>query len=220
MKKSLEVLCTDLGCVLMIFDGAPLEQLIKEGRRDKFLDLVHKHDRDLIAEEQLLEESNRNCFKEQIFWTDFLQLYDRCLAGINAPMFNALRRLKESQNTKLVCITDISRFAFLRISLKFPEIFELFRDTDACAYSCNGIGNWVRSYELKALKRDLTPFIRAQSSCGFSLKNAGFIDDRKENLDAFVKCGGSKSACFLYRLGDPKNQSKFEKFLEKHFPPK
>lgn len=195
----------------MIFDGAPLEQLIKKGRRGQFIELVHKHDKDLIQTEQLLEEANKNCFTEQLFWTDFLRAYDQCLVGVHAPTFNALRRLKESQNTKLVCITDINRFAFSRISLKFPQLFELFRDGD-------GIGNWVRSYELKALKTDLTPFVWGARRFGFLLKDAGFLDDKKYNLDAFVQCGGRRSACFLYKLNHPKNDREFEKFLDKHFP--
>lgn len=211
MKKPRDVLCTDLGSVVIIYDGAPLEQLIKDGRKDKFLELVNQHDKDLIEPEQLLEEANTACFKEPIFWTDFVYLYDKCLAGINEHAFNALLRLKEKQNIKLVCITDISRFAFLRISLKFPEFFELFRDGDE-------LGNWIRSYKVKSLKRDLTPFIRAESDCGFSLKNAAFLDDKKYNLDAFVKCGGHRNACFLCKIGDHKNQRALEKFLDRLFP--
>jgi len=208
MKKA--VLCVDMGGVLIHYDPSPLKAYIRDGRQEQLFQIITEHDAGKLEFDEMFQRLNNNCFKEYVFYTDFLKACEKCIVGVNAPMFHSLRRLKESGRARLVLISDTDFFYFAQTALKFPEILELFMEGDR--------GQWALSYRLRALKKDKSPFIRASSDFGFSRSDACFVDDREENLKAAKNSGFKKDSLFLYKMDDPKNHIRFEKFLDKHFP--
>ena len=201
MKK---VLCVDLGNVLVKIDGEEFFGHLKSGRREQFIKLIYRHDKDEFDLTEFYKASTA-LFKP-IFFGDFAALYADCFREANNKMFLSLLCLKETKRARLICVTDINQFIFGIVAMRFPELFELFQQ-------------WVLSYKIRSLKTEKKPFIFASRHFGFFLKDAAFVDDRADNLSAFVECGGDKGACFQYRINSAKNHVQFEKFLDKHFPP-
>jgi len=198
-----KVLLVDLGNVLVKIGGKELFGHLRPGKREQFIDLIHRYDKDEFDLPEFYKAS-MDLF-EPIFFADFAALYANCFREANKKMFIALLRLKETERAWPICVTDINQFIFGVIVLRFPEFFELF-------------GQWVLSYKLRSLKSEKKPFLFASRDFHFSLKDAALVDDRADNHSAFVECGGDKNASFLYKIDDPKNHRKFEKFLDKHFP--
>ena len=198
-----KVLLVDLGNVLVKIGGKEFFDHLKPGKREQFIDLIHRHDKDEFDLPEFYKASI-DLF-EPIFFADFAALYANCFREANKKMFAALLRLKETERARLICVTDINQFIFGIFALRFPEFFEIFQQ-------------WVLSYKLRSLKSEKKPFLFASQCFHFSLKDAAFVDDRADNHSAFVECGGNKNASFLYKIDDPKNHRKFEKFLDKHFP--
>lgn len=206
-----QVLCVDLGNVLIKFEDQYLKSILREGKFKDFLKIIHDYDRGLIELFDLHKYLSReNYFRRQISWGKFISAYANCIHDVHTPMYIALEKLKSEKRARLACITDNNPFCFYLTSVKFPGVCELFREDEN--------EQWILSYKLHSLKRDGSPFTRTSSEFGFSLKNACFVDDMQINLDIAVKRGFRKNACFLYNRFDPKNHARFLKFLDKHFP--
>ncbi|KKT30007.1 hypothetical protein A3G55_04235 [Candidatus Giovannonibacteria bacterium RIFCSPLOWO2_12_FULL_44_25] len=210
MKKT--TLCVDLGNVLIRFDATSTKSLLKDGVLEDFLSCCLQFDRGNINLTEMLREANEQYFSHHVPRTDFIAVLAQSIREINQPMFYEILRFKERGRGELKMITDNNPFCFEMTVLKFPQVFELFRDNEK--------ENWIVSWEKKSLKRDVTLFHRAFSDLGFSPKEAVFVDDLPINIESAKKAGFCASACFLYKLDDQKNQRQFEKFLNKHFPPK
>ena len=206
-----DTLCVDLGNVLIEFEGKRLGKFIKKEKYDLFINnYVVKHDTDQLDLWSLYQELKfQKFFKKEILWEVFVATYGECIIGINWEMFDALLSLKKA-GVNLVCITDNNHFMFTETTIRCPEIFRLFRNKD-------GEDQFILSYVLGSLKRKLNPFIHAPSIFGFSNKDACFVDDHEYNLDAAVKCGYVKDACFLYNIKSDHNHYEFLEFIEKHF---
>jgi len=212
-KAPKKVLCVDLGAVLIEFDGSPVEQLIKKEKRKRFTEqVIPRHDKDELHLWYLYKELVSGYFEEFVTFEKFVQAYASCIVKTHRPMFEALFQLRKENRARLVCTTDNNHFAFAQLALKCPEIFQLFKEGNGYQF--------VISYILHALKIDGSPFTRAGSEFGFAPSEGAVVDDRDYNLEAAVKVGFDKSACFLYKQGNKLNQKQFKKFLEKNFPKK
>ncbi|OGF63078.1 hypothetical protein A2926_01275 [Candidatus Giovannonibacteria bacterium RIFCSPLOWO2_01_FULL_44_40] len=208
------VLCVDWGNVLFKFDGKPIAKLLKKGRKEILLrDFVNPHDKNLISAFEFYEGlKSGNHFRKEVRWTEFANAYLECWIDVNWRMFSALENLKKANRARLVTISDSNHFCFNLASLLFPKAVDLFIE--------NGREQFILSYLERSLKREKNPFIRAPSKFGFFKHEAAFVDDKEYNLEAWISAGFDKDACFLYKLGSARNHAQFEKFLDKHFPPK
>lgn len=206
-----KVLCVDLGDVLIKFEERYIKALIKPEKFEDFLLLIHDHDRgnlELFELHKLLIQ--KEYFLRPVSWGELIQAYANCIYDVHTPMFLALDKLKNEKRAKLVCITDINHFCFYITSLKFPGVCGLFHE--------DGQEQWILSYILHSLKRDLGPFIRVSNEFGFSLKEACFVDNVQLNIDKAIEAGFNKNSCFLYDRLDPENHIRFLEFTDKHFP--
>ena len=209
-----KVLCVDLGNVLIEFNGKPVADLIKKEKRKDFIETsITRHDSDELHLWTLYQHlKNDRFFARDVNWENFVGAYAQCIIGIHTPMYHALNLLK-IHGVNLVCITDNNHFMFSQTTLLCSLIFPLFRK--------NNIDQFILSHDIHSLKRNGAPFWQASSRFKFSPSEACFIDDQPYNLDAAVKIGYDKDACFLYNIKSKKNHEEFEKvFLPKHFPAK
>ena len=206
------VLCVDLGNVLIKFDGGIVAELLKKSYIKHFIENhIVEHDKDLLSLWTLYQKIKfEKYFSRDVPWEEFVAAYNSCIIGVHEPMYKTLQDLKKS-GVRLVCITDNNHFAFAQITLKCPKIFPLFRE--------NGKDRVVLSYELRSIKKEGNPFVHAQKICGFSNKDACFVDDHEYNFPPAVANGFGRDACFLYKIKSKRNHAEFLKFLDTHFPP-
>ncbi|MDO8523063.1 MAG: hypothetical protein Q7S12_02130 [bacterium] len=208
-----KVLCVDLGNVLIEFTGKPVADLIKKEKIKDFVDSsITKHDTDELHLWSLYQHMKKDgFFSGEVLWENFVGAYSLCLNGIHMPMYHALADLKQ-RGVNLVCITDNNHFMFSQTTIQYTLIFPLFRK--------DGVDQFVLSHDIHSLKRNGTPFTHASSVFGFSPSDACFVDDQPYNIEAAVKIGYDRDACFLYKINRKRNHEQFLKFLDKHFPAK
>jgi FMN phosphatase YigB (HAD superfamily) len=196
-----QVLCTDLGQVLIKIDTNPLRSKIKKHMQKSFWGLIAQLDCDQMDLTDFFQKMNRYYCKKPMRWNEFIGYLTR-KRSLHQPMLDELNLLK-NRGVKVIAITDVNQFHFHFISIKFPELFALFET------------NIITSYHERSLKRNKTPFTRACSRFGFTPDESVYVDDRSEVIAVAEKLGFT---CFLYKINSRRNHQQFKKFIQKHFP--
>jgi putative hydrolase of the HAD superfamily len=172
---------SDLGKVIVYFDNGVFRRKLagfcrfspEEIQRlaADNLELILSFDRGEITPEVFYAEISRK-LEARIDSDRFFAIYNDIFT-LNPPVLETLKRLKPRYKLALLSNTDVMRFGFIR--QRFPEIF-IF---DA----------YVVSFELGVLKPDPRIYQEALRRLDVEPREAAFIDDMQENVEAAVRLG-------------------------------
>ena len=206
-----DVLGVDWGGVLFYFDEKHFRRLIRKEKLHLIPAVIDLHESGQIQLRDMYQKlCSEDFFKKQMFWEEFAHICAKCLRGIHEPMFNTLSELKKGGRARLIAITDNNPFFFYLTTLKFPEIFPLFREDTK--------DRLMISFEIGSVKTALMPYVLAPSRFGFGHDKIAFVDNRADNVAKFIEVFKNPDAGFLYDQKSKRNHAQFLKFLDKHFP--
>jgi len=172
---------SDLGRVVLWFDNSVFYKKMTAWSPlsvEEIRAIVHRapefaelFDRGAVSPREFYERVTAK-LSARVGYDDFAAAYVDVFT-VNAPAFEALKRLKGRHRLVLVSNVDELRFGFIR--RRFPEI--MFFD------------DYVLSYELKVMKPDAEIYRVALEKAGAPPAECVFLDDMEENIRGAAALG-------------------------------